>query len=189
MSSILETLRVSATTMAIAVVVAASHDSGSRSAHKPNRTGAVDVHQPIARDTSRALPELVADDEPAEGKRDPTPQLNPAPAAPIVPPVITSPPGAAAVEQKLQGTRPAVVLVESFDGLGAGFEGPHGTATLRNPSDNSLAVGTNHIFQIVNTRMAIFTKRASSFRHQGKHCTARCQPTRSSKDSAARVKR
>jgi len=93
---------------------------------------------------------------------------NPTPAAPIVPPVITSPPGAAAVEQRSQGTRPAAALVESFDGLGAGFEGPHGTATLRNPSDNSLAVGPNHIFQIVNTRMAIFTKKGRQFPASGK---------------------
>ncbi len=29
---------------------------------------------------------------------------------------------------------------------------------LRNPSDNSLAVGLNHVFQIVNSRTAIFGK-------------------------------
>jgi hypothetical protein len=88
------------------------------------------------------------------------------PAAP--PPVMTTPPGAAAVEQTSQGTRPAATLVESFDGLGIGFEGPQGTANLRNPSDNSLAVGPNHIFQIVNTRMAIFTKRGKKFPSTGK---------------------
>ena len=37
--------------------------------------------------------------------------------------------------------------------------GPHGTWTRGNPSDNSLAVGPNHIVQIVNSRMAIFTKK------------------------------
>ena len=36
------------------------------------------------------------------------------PAAPIVPPVITSPPGAASVEQRAQGTRPGAHLVEKF---------------------------------------------------------------------------
>ncbi len=90
------------------------------------------------------------------------------PSAPIVAPVITSPAGAAAVEQRSQGTRPPAALVESFDGLGAGFEGPQGTATLRNPSDNSLAVGKNHIFQIVNTRMAVFTKKGKQFNVTGK---------------------
>ena len=90
------------------------------------------------------------------------------PAAPITPPVMTSPPGAAAVEQKSQGTRPGATLVESFDGLGIGFEGPQGTAQLRNPSDNSLAVGPNHVFQIVNTRMAIYTKSGKQFGRTGK---------------------
>jgi hypothetical protein len=42
-------------------------------------------------------------------------------------------------------------MVASFDGLGVGFEGPHGGWTGRNPSDNSLAVGPDHIVQIVNT--------------------------------------
>src|SRR5262245_20112168 len=70
--------------------------------------------------------------------------------APIAPPVITTPSGSAAVEQTTHGERPGAVLVESFDGLGVGFTGPQGTATLRNPSDNTLAVGPNHIVQIVN---------------------------------------
>ena len=73
--------------------------------------------------------------------------------------VSAGPRGAARVEQKSQGKRPAAELIASFDGLGSGFEGPQGTASLRNPSDNSLAVGPNHIFQIVNTRMAIYTKK------------------------------
>src|SRR5262245_60959711 len=77
---------------------------------------------------------------------------------PIIPPVITVPDGAAKVEQTTHGTQPAAAIVERFDGLGVGFEGPQGTANLRNPSDNSLAVGPNHIIQIVNSRMAIFTK-------------------------------
>jgi hypothetical protein len=87
--------------------------------------------------------------------------------APITAPVMTTPSGAAAVEQRSQGTRPAAVVAESFDGLGVGFEGPQGTANLRNPSDNSLAVGKNHIFQIVNTQMAIFTKKGKLFKTTG----------------------
>lgn len=89
-------------------------------------------------------------------------------AAPITLPVMTSPKGAAAVEQRSQGTRTGAALVESFDGLGVGFEGPQGTASLRNPSDNSLAVGPNHIFQTVNSRMAIFTKQGKQFPATGK---------------------
>jgi hypothetical protein len=42
--------------------------------------------------------------------------------------------------------------------MGEGFTGPQGTSVLRNPSDNTLAVGPTHVMQIVNTRMAIFTK-------------------------------
>jgi hypothetical protein len=78
-------------------------------------------------------------------------------------PVITVPPGAGALEQTTPGTRPAATLIASFDGLGAGFTGPQGTATLRNPSDNSLAVGPNHIVQTVNSRMAIFSKKGKQF--------------------------
>ncbi len=84
------------------------------------------------------------------------------PPAPITPPVITVPPGAAAVEQTAPGTQPAATLAASFDGLGAGFTGPHGTANLRNPSDNSVAVGPRHIVQTVNTRMAIFDKQGKA---------------------------
>lgn len=74
----------------------------------------------------------------------------------------------AAVEQTAHGTKPPVTIVASFDGLGVGFVGPQGTATPRNPSDNTLAVGRDHIVQIVNSRMAIFTKRGSLFDTTGK---------------------
>ncbi len=90
------------------------------------------------------------------------------PGAPITPPVMTSPAGAAAVEQQSQGSQPGAEMVASFDGLGVGFQGPQGTASLRNPSDNTFAVGPNHIFQIVNTRMAIFTKKGKQFDTTGK---------------------
>jgi len=90
------------------------------------------------------------------------------PAAPNTPPVMKSPPGAAAVEQRSPGTGPGVALVSSFDGLGVGFRGPQGTAALRNPSDNSLAVGPNHVFQIVNSRVAIYTKKGKQFDTTGK---------------------
>jgi hypothetical protein len=72
------------------------------------------------------------------------------------------------VEQTAPGGRPAARIVASFDGLGVGFSGPQGAATLRNPSDNSLAVGPNHIVQTVNSRMAIFTKKGVRFTETGR---------------------
>jgi len=72
------------------------------------------------------------------------------------------------VEQRRQGDRPPVRIAASFDGLGVGFVGPQGTSVQRNPSDNSLAVGPNHIVQLVNTRMAIFTKRGAMFDTTGR---------------------
>jgi len=87
--------------------------------------------------------------------------------APPEVPAITVPEGSASVEQAAEGTGPAPEIVASFDGLGVGFEGPQGTATVRNPSDNSLAVGPDHVFQIVNSRMAIFTKRGRKYADTG----------------------
>ncbi|MBU6366960.1 MAG: hypothetical protein KJT01_12185, partial [Gemmatimonadetes bacterium] len=49
-------------------------------------------------------------------------------------------------------------LVAAFDGLGHRFQGPHGRVTLRNPSDNSLAVGPRHVVQTVNSQIAVFTR-------------------------------
>ena len=72
------------------------------------------------------------------------------------------------IEQNYFGTKPAAALIASFDGLGAGFEGPQGVTTVRNPSDNSLAVGPNHIMQTVNSRMAIFTKKGALYDTTGK---------------------
>ena len=74
---------------------------------------------------------------------------------------------AAGVEQTYHGSKAPPELDHSFDGLGNGFEGPQGTSVQRNPSDNSLAVGPNHIVQVVNTRMAIFTKKGQRFETTG----------------------
>jgi hypothetical protein len=74
----------------------------------------------------------------------------------------------AAVEQTSQGNRPPAEIVASFDGLGVGFEGPHGRTTGGNPSDNSLAVGPDHIMQTVNSRLAIFTKKGKRYDTTGK---------------------
>ncbi|MEJ2206812.1 MAG: hypothetical protein P8170_22210 [Gemmatimonadota bacterium] len=78
------------------------------------------------------------------------------------------PSSSADVEQTSQGSRPAAALLASFDGLGVGFTGPHGPSTGRNPSDNSLAVGPDHIVQTVNSRLAIFTKKGKRFDSTGR---------------------
>jgi hypothetical protein len=72
------------------------------------------------------------------------------------------------VEQTTQGDHPGATRIASFDGLGVGFVGPQGSTTQRNPSDNSLAVGRDHIVQIVNSRMAIFTKKGSRYDSTGR---------------------
>lgn len=78
------------------------------------------------------------------------------------------PTAGAAIEQSTPGAGPAPQRAASFDGLGASFAGPQGRVILRNPSDNSLAVGPNHIVQIVNTRMAVFTKQGEMFAETGR---------------------
>jgi hypothetical protein len=84
------------------------------------------------------------------------------------PAVTLTPRPAASVEQRFIGNGPAPQLVESFDGLGTGFTGPQGRAVVRNPSDNSLAVGRDHIVQTVNSRVAIFTRHGSRFDSTGR---------------------
>ncbi|MFC1659870.1 hypothetical protein ACFL3S_00210 [Gemmatimonadota bacterium] len=81
-----------------------------------------------------------------------------------MPPLLT----AAEAEQTTSGERAPAVLLESFDGLGFGFQGPHGSFTGRNPSDNSLAVGPDHILQTVNSRLAIFAKKGELFESTGR---------------------
>ncbi|MEZ5293895.1 MAG: hypothetical protein R2745_22620 [Vicinamibacterales bacterium] len=62
----------------------------------------------------------------------------------------------ASIEQTSPGTRPAPEIVASFDGLGATLHA--GDTPPRNPSDNSLAVGRDHVMQTVNSQVAVFTK-------------------------------
>jgi hypothetical protein len=77
----------------------------------------------------------------------------------------------ASVEQTSQGSRPALAVLESFDGLGFGVApgpGSNNPPTPRNPSDNSLAVGPNHILQVVNSQLAVFSKRGAAFETTGR---------------------
>lgn len=59
-------------------------------------------------------------------------------------------------EQTWHGAREAPGVVASFDGLGADLHA--GVTPPRNPSDNSLAVGPDHVMQTVNSEVAVFTK-------------------------------
>jgi hypothetical protein len=88
--------------------------------------------------------------------------------AAVPPPAITTPAGSASIEQTAPGERDPAAIVESFDGLGVGFTGPQGMTNARNPSDNSLAVGPNHIVQIVNSRLAIYAKKGRVFDGTGR---------------------
>lgn len=84
---------------------------------------------------------------------------------PTLPPTLSA--EEVALEQTSQGARAAVPMLESFDGLGAGFQGPQGTSSFRNPSDNSLAVGPDHIVQTVNSRIAIYSKKGKRYDKTG----------------------
>jgi hypothetical protein len=117
-------------------------------------------------DASPALASIL-DQQAAVGQTAQTPQQRP-PAAPIVPPVIVAAEGSGTVEQREQGKRPPATIVASFDGLGVGFDGPQGASPVRNPSDNSLAVGPDHIVQTVNSQMAVFTKKGKKFDATGR---------------------
>jgi hypothetical protein len=91
------------------------------------------------------------------------------------PPPIPPPPQApeisaagVAVQQTAQGKRPAIPAGAAFDGLGEGFTAREypGAATEdatagrggRGGIDISLAVGPNHVFEVLDGRFAIFTK-------------------------------
>jgi hypothetical protein len=104
------------------------------------------------------------------------------------PPPIPPPPPApeisaagAAVEQPKQGERPAIEPLTSFDGLGEGFTGRlfPGADTAPEPAggrgggrrggiDMSLAVGPDHIFEILDGNMAVFTKKGKKYDSTGK---------------------
>lgn len=84
------------------------------------------------------------------------------------PPAPSGPRVALPAEQTTFGASAAPRLVASFEGLGRGFTGPQGRNFGGSPSDSSLAVGPNHIVQIVNSRMAIYTKKGAQFGETGR---------------------
>jgi len=169
------------------LVFASGAELQSRASHNQEGkplVGAVLVHKAIRYDVSRPLTSLrgsadgtavavcegagcgtsaepLLDDPDTEQEKGPDEVIPP----PIPPPTLS--PAGIAVEQRSQGTRPAAPLLEGFDGLGAGFEGPQGTTTFRNPSDNSLAVGPDHIVQTVNSRITVYSKRGKKYDKSG----------------------
>ena len=68
------------------------------------------------------------------------------------------------MEQTAHGPRPALPILDAFDGLGVDRHA--GDAPPRNPSDNSLAAGPDHLVQTVNSQIAVFTKRGRAVRDQ-----------------------
>jgi hypothetical protein len=103
---------------------------------------------------------------------------------PPIPPPVPAPEisaASAAVEQATQGARPAIEPIASFDGLGEGFTGHEfpgaGNAADANQGrggggrggiDISLAVGPDHIFEILNSNLAVFTKKGKKYKATGK---------------------
>lgn len=103
---------------------------------------------------------------------------------PPVPPPPPSPEigaAGAAVEQKTQGKRPAIEPGSNFDGLGQGFTGraiPGGEGADdanggrggagRGGIDISLAAGPDHLFEILNGNMAVFSKKGKKYNSTGK---------------------
>jgi hypothetical protein len=105
-------------------------------------------------------PGVLTDDPQAGQERAPEPIP-----APVPPPTLSRP--GIAIEQTSQGSHSAAPVLESFDGLGVGFAGPQGTTSFRSPSDSSLAVGPDHIVQIVNARLAIYSKQGKKYERTG----------------------
>ncbi|HEY4307517.1 MAG TPA: hypothetical protein VGM82_23790 [Gemmatimonadaceae bacterium] len=155
---------------AVVVTAGAGYWWQARAAHSSRdpHFGPATTNHTVAADTSKPLSTLsppdddddpdAADPDRGEGEHES--------AAPIRLKVSRA---SAAVEQMAPGTKPAARLVASFDGLGIGFEGPNGSGRGNNPSDNSLAVGPNHIMQIVNGRgIAVYTKKGKMYDTTGR---------------------
>ncbi len=151
----------------VVAVTVASWDKSYAAAPPAEAARGAIVHRAVAHDMSAPLSELGGTRSTSMGLRAtdiPSGALAPDPddvveQDTVIPaPKIVVPRGGAKAEQQSMGRRPAPTIVANFVGLGADFVGPQGNTVLRNPSDNSLAVGPNHVFQIVNSRTAIFTK-------------------------------
>src|SRR5579875_1892439 len=108
--------------------------------------------------------------------RRPRPQAAPPPEPPPAPEI---PAAAQAIEQTSQGKRPAIEPEFAFDGLGEGFTAralpeasqpgnPTPGSASRGGIYISLAVGPDHIIEILNGNMAVFTKKGKKYPSTGK---------------------
>ena len=101
-------------------------------------------------------------------------RVPPAPPPPVLAPEIHG--AAAAIEQTTQGKRPPIPLVDGFDALGEGFSGREfpgantgdSSGAGRGGIDISLAVGPDHVFEILNGNMAVFSKKGKKYSETGK---------------------
>ncbi len=104
-------------------------------------------------------------------------------APPPIPPPPPAPdikPAGAAVEQTKEGGRAAIPVLDAFDALGEGFTGREfpgaaeageangGRGGGRGGIDISLAVGPDHIFEILGGNLAVFTKKGKKYDTTGK---------------------
>lgn len=104
-----------------------------------------------------------------------------APPIPPPPPAPEISKEGAAVEQTAQGKRPAIQPIASFDGLGNDFTGrifPGADKATEDEAgrgsgrrggiDISLAVGPDHVFEVLDGNLAIFTKKGKKYDISGK---------------------
>jgi len=152
---------IAAVSVAVIVVASAAHMWRSRGPTFGRATTNAAVASDVSKPLSSLSPPKDKDEVETEGQEEAAMS-----SAPIR---VKVPRAAAEIEQMAPGTKPAAKLMVSFDGLGVGFEGPNGTGRGGNPSDNALAVGPNHIMQIVNGRgIAVFTKKGKKYDTTGK---------------------
>ncbi len=151
--------------VSVAVIALASAYIWHVRAHRGPTFGRVTTSAAVAADVSKPLSTLSPPDN--DGADDPDQHEEQTPSTAPMHFAVSR--ASADVEQMKPGTKPPATLAASFDGLGVGFEGPNGSGRGGNPSDNALAVGPDHIMQIVNGRgIAVFTKKGKKYGETGK---------------------
>ena len=130
------------------------------------------VHQGPRRGPGVGLgsaPPNLPPDRPGRGGRGGRGPANTAAPRIVAPPAPEIGSAGAAVEQTSQGSRPSIPPVAAFDGLGEGFRGMTEVAGAgRGGIDISLAVGPDHIVEILNGNMAVYTKKGKRYATTGK---------------------
>lgn len=136
------------------------------------------VHKGVLKGPGAGLGNTMPSPSPARPPqaRRPRPQNVPPPEPPPAPDI---PAAGQAVEQTAPGERPAIQPEIAFDGLGEGFTARALPSTgqdvnaapanaARGGIDISLAIGPDHIFEILNGNMAVFTKKGKKYASSGK---------------------